>query len=87
MFELVEIDHPRHAIATTAGILGAITSSPQWSLFVAAVVSALASVLVDVIRAAGRYAVKRLAPDLAPSTPPPALDAERPTQTPPEPKP
>ena len=60
---------------------------PCGSLVVAAAVSALASVLVDVTRASGRYAVKRLAPELARSSPPPALDDGRQTTTPPEPKP
>lgn len=66
MLELI-IDTRRTGIAMTAGVLTALLSHPAAQLalttLVAAIASALASVMVDIIRALGRKVLKRYAPE------------------------
>lgn len=59
----LDLDTPRMMLSAAVGG-GAILAHPQLQLAVAVLLAALASVLVDVIKAVGRWAVHRLTRDI-----------------------
>jgi len=73
----VHIDRERILSAMASGGLAAFVSTPQMQLAMAVLVSALVSVLVDVLKAGGRFAVARITSKLPPP-PTENTDAEPP---------